>query len=356
MKSVLIAEFQSSQIANGIYLVLHKDIRSKKGSGDPYLSLVLGDRTGDIEAKMWDNVAPVMETFERDDFVRVKGLPQIFQNRMQFTVHTLQRVSEDEVNPSDFLPASKRDPEEMFAELRGIVAGMANPHLRALLSAIFEDPDIASRYKRAPAAKTIHHAWLGGLLEHVLQLCGLCRVVAPLYPAVDADLVLTGAMLHDIGKIEELSYQRTFNYTDNGQLLGHIVIGLRMVGDKIRQIPDFPPRLRTLVEHLIVSHHGEVEFGSPKTPMLAEAMLLHHLDNLDSKMECMRGAIERDKLVEGNWTTFIPSLDRPVLKKHRFLDNAPPAPRPAAAAPPQAPKRQPESPFAERLKQALSGD
>jgi 3'-5' exoribonuclease len=360
MKSVLIADLQASQAATGTYLVFSKDVRIKKGSGDPYLSLTLGDRTGDIDAKMWDNVAPVMDTFDRDDFVRVKGLPQVFQNRMQFTIHTLQRVSDAEVNLADFFPASQRDPEEMFNELLGVIASIGNPHLKALLNAIFADEQVALRFKQAPAAKSIHHAWLGGLLEHVLSLCRLCRLVTPHYPAVDGDLVLAGAILHDIGKTEELSYTRTFQYSDAGQLLGHIVIGLRIVSDKLSQLPEFPPKLRTLLEHLIVSHHGELAYGSPKTPMFPEAMLLHHLDNLDSKMDCMRGAAERDKLVEGSWTSFVPALERSVLKKDRYLGEKPPpdAAPPAPERPPRPePKpRQSTSVFADRLKQALSGD
>ncbi len=354
MKSPYIADLQPAQLVTGVFLVQSKDIRPKK-TGEPYLALNLADRTGDIDAKMWDNVDKVIDTFERDDFVRVKGLPAIYQNKLQFTVHNLQRVAENEVELGDFFPASRRDPAEMFAELRGIIAGMANPHLRGLLNAIFDDPDIAPRYQRAPAAKTIHHAWLGGLIEHVLSLCTLCKLVVPHYPGVDMDLMLTGAILHDIGKIEELTYERSFNYSDAGQLIGHIIIGARIVDEKTRLIPGFPGRLKTLVEHLILSHHGELAFGSPKVPMCAEAMLLHHLDNLDSKMETIRGSIERDKLADGSWTTWVPSLERPILKKEKYL-----APPPAAPAPvepkPQPPQTQPASLFANKLKGALTGE
>lgn len=336
MKSPYIADLEPSQLVNGTFLVQSKDVRQKKG-GEHFLSLILSDRTGDIDAKMWDNVDKIMDAFDRDDFVRVKGVAQIYHNKLQFTIHTLVPVSTQEVDLADFFPASKRDPEEMWAELTQVVAGVGNIHLRRLLDAFLSDTEIARKFKRAPAAKTIHHAWLGGLLEHVLSLCQLVKLVAPHYPHVDQDLVMTGAILHDIGKVDELTYERTFGYSDNGQLLGHILIGLRMIDEKMRTIPDFPPRLRTIVDHLILSHHGELAFGSPKVPLLAEAMLLHHLDNLDSKIECMRSAVEKDKLADGCWTSYISSLDRTILKKSKYLEPNQPTPPPAAPVAPAVP-------------------
>ncbi|MEZ5399129.1 MAG: HD domain-containing protein [Bryobacteraceae bacterium] len=352
MKSPTVVELKAGELATGTFLVVSKDIRPKKGSGDPYLSLVLADRSGDIDAKMWDNVEKVMDTFERDDFVRVKGMPQVFQNRMQFTVHTLQRLAESDVELGDFFPASQRNADEMMAELGGVIASIGNPHLRGLLEAVFADPEVSRKYKRAPAAKTIHHAWLGGLVEHVLSLCALCRKVGPHYPAVDMDLLLTGAILHDIGKIDELTYERSFGYSDEGQLVGHILIGLRLVAEKLRAFPEFPPKLRVLVEHLIASHHGTLEFGSPKPPLCAEAMLLHHLDNLDSKMEAMRGALARDTRIEGNWTSYVSSLDRTVLKKEQYLN--PKAPARAAEQPPEPKSGRSNSPFGDALQKALT--
>ncbi len=331
MKSLYIRDLQPGTQSNGIFLVQSKEVRQKK-SGEPYLSLQLSDKSGDIDAKMWDNVEQVVETFEKNDFVRVSGLPSVYNNRMQFTIHKLVRLSDSQVDFGDFFPASPRDRDEMLAELRGIVAGMQNVHLRALLEAIFADEGIASRYKTAPAAKTIHHAWLGGLIEHVLSLCTLCKLVAPHYPHVDGDLLLAGAILHDIGKIEELSYDRGFGYTDVGQLIGHIQIGLSMVNDKARLVPGFPPKLKLLLDHMILSHHGELEYGSPKVPVFAEAMLLHHLDNLDSKMETIRGSIERDKVVEGAWTGWNAPLERTLLKKEKFLAAGEPLDRPDAPA------------------------
>ena len=230
MKSTYVSDLRPNQDAASTFLVQSKDIRQKK-SGDPYLSLTLVDRTGEINAKMWDNVGEVMDTFDRDDFVTAKGRVQVYQNRPQFTIHKMQRADEAEIDFSDFFPASRRDPDEMFAELRQVVTGMENPHLKALLGAFLDDEEFARRFRRAPAAKSVHHACLGGLIEHVLSLCRLGRVTAAHYEFVDLDLILAGVILHDIGKIHELSYRRSFAYTDEGQLLGHIVIGLRMVDD-----------------------------------------------------------------------------------------------------------------------------
>ncbi|HYW83968.1 MAG TPA: HD domain-containing protein, partial [Spirochaetia bacterium] len=318
MKAFYVRDLAPNQVMTSTFLVHTKDIRQKK-SGEPYLSLLLGDRTGEVDAKMWDNVAEVIDTFERDDFVKVKGLLQIFQNRPQLTIHKMMRIEDTAVDLGDYFPSSERNPDEMFAELRAIIAGLQNPHLRSLLDAFMDDENIARMYRTAPAAKSVHHAFLGGLLEHVLSLCQLCRMTAGHYRNIDLDLLLTGAILHDVGKIFELTYERTFGYSNDGQLLGHIIIGLRMLNEKMSQVPDFPPKLRTLIEHMIVSHHGELEFGSPKVPVFPEALLLHHLDNLDSKMECMRAAIAKDRNVEGCWTTYNSALDRTVLKKARYV-------------------------------------
>jgi 3'-5' exoribonuclease len=231
----------------------------------------------------------------------------------------MRRLDDSEVDFADYFPASARDPEEMWAELRSIIGSLANVHLKALLEAMLGDEEVARRYKRAPAAKQIHHAYLGGLIEHVLSLCSLARMTAGHYKNVDYDLLITGVVLHDIGKIYELSYERGFSYSNDGQLLGHIMIALRMVGEKIQGLPGFPAELRSLVEHMIVSHHGHLEFGSPKLPQFPEALLLHYLDDMDSKMECMRALIERDKQVDGCFTVFSPALERTALKKDRYL-------------------------------------
>jgi len=325
MKTVYVSDLRPNQEATSLFLVQSKAVRQKK-SGEPYLALTLADKTGPIDAKMWDNVGEVMDTFERDDFIKAKGRVQVYQNKPQFTIHRLVRTDPSEVHFPDFFPASARDPDEMMAALRKIIESIGDSHLRALLTAVFDDEEISSRFRLAPAAKSVHHAYLGGLIEHVLSLCKLSELCAAHYEIIDRDLLLTGAMLHDVGKIHELSYDRSFGYTDDGQLLGHIVIGLRIVEDKLRGLPDFPPRLRTLVEHILIAHHGELEFGSPKVPLFAEALLLHMLDNIESKMENIRASVEHDQQLDGVWTAFNYPLERPILKKKLFLEATDQAP------------------------------
>jgi 3'-5' exoribonuclease len=369
MKSPYTVELQPNQVITATLVVQQKDIRQKK-SGEPCLSLVLGDRTGDIEARMWDNVAEVMDTFDRDDFVRVRGLVQVHQNRLQITVHKIQRQPSETVDFTDFFPTSERNTEEMWSELMGIVEGIQDRNLKDLLRLVVTDPEIARRYKVAPAAKTVHHAFLGGLLEHVLSMAAIAKLLAPHYRNIDLDLLLTGIVLHDVGKIHELSYDRSFGYSSEGQLLGHIVIGLRIIGEKVHALPDFPPRLRTLVEHLLISHHGELEFGSPKLPMFAEALLLHHIDNIDSKMDCIRTSLHKDRQQQGCWTGYNPALERPILKKARYMENAPDQPvaplpgepeavpfvTPVAVPKPFAAKPASTSLFGEKLQGALRSE
>jgi 3'-5' exoribonuclease len=374
MKSPYVNELEPNKVITTSFLVQSKEIRQKK-SGELYLSLMLGDRTGDLDAKMWDNVTEVIDAFERDDFVKVKGLMQVFHNRPQLTIHKLRRMDDSEIEFTDYFPSSARNPEEMWEELQGVVASVGNPHLKALLEAMLYDEDIAQRYKRAPAAKSIHHAYLGGLIEHVLSLCALAKLAAGHYRHVDRDLLLTGVVLHDIGKIYELNYDRGISYSTDGQLIGHIDIAMRMLADKLHGLTDFPPRLRSLVEHMILSHHGHLEFGSPKLPQFPEALLLHYLDDMDSKMECMRALIVKDRQIEGCFTSFSPALERPALKMDRYWEDAPPKHAPSApladfdngagktAAVPVAPPTaavhslfapRTESPFAGKLKEALS--
>ena len=279
-----------NQVITSSFVVASKQVKSKK-TGEPYLALSLSDRSGQLEAKVWDNVSEFINAFEQDDVVKVKGLLNRFNQRWQLTVHKLRRVEESEIDFADYLPKTTKDIEQLWRTLGNFVAEFKNPYLKNLVEAFMADAEIAAAYKCAPAAKSLHHAFIGGLLEHVVSLFEMCHQVAGHYPQIDRDLLLTGAFLHDIGKIHELSYGRSFSYTTRGQLLGHMVLALRMVSDKLRALPDFPPRLRTLVEHMIISHHGKLEFGSPKLPQFPEALLLHYLDDMDSKMECMRALV-----------------------------------------------------------------
>mgnify|MGYP001070813317 CR=1 FL=1 len=345
-------EFQPNDEVLTTLLVQAKEVRQKK-TGEPYLSLVLSDRTGEIDAKMWDNVAEVINAFERDDFVKVKGRLHVYNNRLQLTIHKLRKLEESEVDLADYLPASKRDPDEMLAELRQIGASIENPHLKALVELFLQDEQVATLYKRAPAAKYIHHAYLGGLIEHVISLCHLCRMAARHFATLDGDLLLAGAILHDVGKIHELTYERSFGYSSEGQLVGHIAIGLRLLEQKLRQLPEFPAKLRLLVEHLVVSHHGTLEFGSPKLPLFPEALVLHYLDDLDAKLDCMRAILEQDRQVEGHWTSYNTALERMLLKRLRYLAEDEAA---VEAAPLERGRAEPLGLFGEKLTRALQDE
>ena len=320
MKSPYIRALKPDETATAVFLVHSKEIRQKR-TGEPYLSLLLSDRSGEIDSKMWDNVSEVMDTFDRDDFVKVKGLLQIYNNRPQFTIHKIRRIEDHEVDFRDFFPASLRDPEAMWNELRAIVSALDDERIRALLNAFLDDPEVAARYRVAPAAKSIHHAFRSGLIEHVLSLCNLAKLVAGHYGTVDPNLLIAGCVLHDIGKIFELSYDRGFGYSAEGQLVGHIAIGIRMLNDKLRAFPSFPVEVRNLLEHLILSHHGSLEFGSPKVPIFQEALLLHYIDDMDSKMECMRALIDKEPRAEGYFTAYSPPLERVALRKARYLES-----------------------------------
>jgi len=318
---------QENKVITSTFVVVSKQVKPKK-TGDPYLALTLGDRTGQIEAKMWDNVEDALDAFEQDDFLKVKGLINKYKNRFQLTIHKLRRLGDSEIDYSDYLPKTTKNVAELWQTLADFVSSLQDVHLKKLLQAFMEDQQIGQAYRNAPAAKTLHHAYIGGLLDHVVSLFRSCDLVCRNYPQVNRDLVLAGAFLHDVGKIHELTYTRSFSYTTRGQLLGHMVIELEMLQEKLARIPDFPDELKTLLEHLIISHHGEYEFGSPKLPMFPEALLLHYMDDLDSKMESMRAHFERESENESPWTSYNASLGRPLLNSAKFLSpkTADPAP------------------------------
>lgn len=324
LKPRFAAELAPEERVTTAFLVKQKEVRQKK-SGEPYLSLVLADRSGELDAKMWDNVEAVQDTFDRDDFVKVQGTVVLFRERPQLQVHRLRRLKETEITLADYLPATTEDVAEMFAEVRGYAEAVANPPLRALLLAILDDPTVGPRFQRAPAAKTLHHAFFGGLLQHVRSLCRAARMIAPNYPEVNADLLIAGVLLHDLGKIDELSYVRSFAYTSEGQLLGHMTLALEILHRHLARMPEFPRRLQVVLEHLILSHHGHYEFGSPKLPMFPEALLLHALDDLDSKMQAMAEQYGREQSLPGDWTGMNYSLGRPVLRLDRWLAEPEPA-------------------------------
>jgi 3'-5' exoribonuclease len=320
MKDFYICECvqHENKIITSSFVVVSKQIKPKK-SGEPYLALTLGDRSGHLEAKMWDNVEEVLNAFQQDDFLKIKGLVNKYKNRFQLTVHKLRKLGESEIEFADYLPKTTKNIDELWQTLRDFVASIRSPHLRSVVQAFMADPEIAAAYRNAPAAKTLHHAYIGGLLDHVVSLFRSCDLMCRNYPQINRDLLLSGAFLHDVGKIHELTYNRSFSYSTRGQLLGHMVIELEMLHAKIALVPGFPDELKTLLEHLIISHHGQYDFGSPKLPMFPEALMLHYLDDLDSKMEAMRAHFEREADLESPWTSYNASLGRPLLDTAKFL-------------------------------------
>ncbi len=288
-----LASFDEGKLFDSYFLVLAKQQRTTK-QNKPYLNLVLGDRTGPIEARVWEPGDPrIAREFERGDLVKVRGCVSRFDDRLQLKVDQLRKAQAGEADKMDMLPATTRDVGELWRELEASVESMTNPHLKQLLKELLADPEIGQAYREAPAARQLHHAWLGGLLEHVVSLLGLAERVAAHYAMLDRDLLITGVILHDIGKIRELEWDMGFDYTVEGVLLGHIQMGVDLVEKAIASLPDFPDRLRTLVLHMILSHHGKLEFGSPKLPMIPEALVLNFLDDLDAKMQAMASEFEK---------------------------------------------------------------
>ena len=298
MKDIYIADlanFDEGKLFDGFFLVLAKQQRTTK-SNKPYLSLILGDQTGQLEGRVWEPGDPrIAKDFDRGDVVKARGSASRFDDRLQMKIDQLRVALSSEVDKSDLLPSTTYDIADLWRQLESFVASFTNPDLKRLLTAMLADPAIAEAYREAPAAKQLHHAWLGGLLEHVVSLCTLADRVIPSYPLLDRDLLMTGVILHDIGKIRELSWALGFEYTVEGMLLGHIQIGTALAERAMDSLPGFPPKLKTLVLHMILSHHGKLEFGSPKLPMIPEALALSFLDDLDAKMQAM--ASEFDKSI-----------------------------------------------------------
>jgi 3'-5' exoribonuclease len=312
-KAVFIRDLKPHQAVQDTFLVRQQTRRTGR-NGSAYLDLELQDSTGVVSAKLWDCSEARMD-FDADDVVFVSATAEDYQGRLQLRLEKIHRSLGADADLRDYLPAGTRDVEEMYAALLDRAGRIEARPLRQLVEAVLADPAIARAYKLAPAATTYHHAYLGGLLEHVLSLTGLADRVADHYPSLDRDLVLAGIVLHDLGKIHELSYAGGFRYSTRGQLLGHITIGLEMVFEKMRAIPDFPSGLKDRVAHIILSHHGKLEFGSPKEPMFPEALVVHYLDDLDSKLESMRAQYAADQEREGDWTGRNRALGRELLKK-----------------------------------------
>ncbi len=318
MKENYVSDLHPNDRIISFFLVQSKEVRFKKQSGEPFLSLRLADRSGRIDAKMWDDVEEAADSFGQDDFIKVKGIVEVFRDRPQLIIHRLRAAAGNEIDLADFIPHTKRDIDEMFAQLIVAVDGFENHDLKRLMHAFFDDPEIAGRFKKAPAAKSLHHGFIGGLLEHVVSMLNLARLTASNYSYLDRDLLQTGVLLHDIGKIYELGYERSFFYTDDGQLLGHIAMAVSMVDRKCEELKDFPQKLKVLIQHMLLSHHGKYEFGALKLPMFPEALALHYIDDLDSKLESMRASIA-ETIPEAVWSSFNPSLERTALSREAYL-------------------------------------
>ena len=322
MKTLFVKDLTADQSITTFFLVHEKEIRNTTG-GKPYLRMELGDRSGTVEARMWEQFEVAAKDVGRDDFVKVQARVEIYRNRPQLSLLQFRLARPEEIDLADYLPHTPHNVEELYRQLLGYVEGMKNPWLKQLVARTLNDPAIAARYKRAPAAKVMHHAYLGGLLEHVVALCGLAQLVATHYPELDADLLLTAAVLHDVGKLDELCYERSVAYTTEGQLLGHIVMEVETVAKAMDAIEGFPAKLKTVVQHILISHHGQYEFGSPKLPMIREALVFHYLDDMDSKMAAVRAALATES-GEEDWSVYSGALGRKFLRLDEYLKGARP--------------------------------
>lgn len=318
MSRIFVQNMADGQAVEETYLVTDKQLRANR-NGNFYLQMDLNDRTGAINARLWNAGEHLFRSFEVGDFLYCKGKVQLFQGALQMILDKIERVGPERVNLADFLPHTEHDISKLLERLRGILMRMENHHLRALVECFLMDEKFVDGLCRAPAGIRNHHAYLGGLLEHMVNLLDVTERILPLYPELDRDLLLTGVFLHDIGKVRELAYARTFGYSDEGQLIGHLVIGVEMLNEKAAKVRDltgepFPFELQLRLKHMILSHHGTYEFGSPKLPMTPEAIALHHLDNLDAKVHTYTREIRNDKNSSSAWTPFNHSTQRRLYK------------------------------------------
>ncbi len=314
-----IATLKEGDWVDETYLVSSKQLSTAK-NGVVYLSLKLADKTGEIDAKLWDNAEETAGRFVRDDFVHIKGIVANYQGSLQIRMKTLEKVSDSAVDLSNFLQASSRSPEEMSRELHATAAAVVNGHLRQLMNAFLQDTEFLRAFQSAPAARTLHHNYIGGLMEHILDLISLCRDIAGHFPGVDQDLLIVGAFLHDIGKVRELGIRKSIEYTTEGRLIGHISLGYEMLVEKIKAISDFPAELAMVLKHIMLSHHGEYEFGSPKRPKIQEAIIIHYLDDLSAKISNFQATLRKENVAEGEWTSFSKMHDR-YLYRHAVPGN-----------------------------------
>jgi 3'-5' exoribonuclease len=298
---------------NEIYLCKYKQAAVTK-AGKPYDNVILQDKTGTIDAKIWDPGSVGIDEFDSLDYVAITGDITCFQGNLQLSIKRARKVSEEEIDPDDYLPTSEKDADEMYGELMGYIDSVQNKYLRTLLGRFFENEEFAKRFKFHSAAKSVHHGFVGGLLEHTLSVTRNCDYFAKNYPFLNRDLLITAAVFHDIGKLKELSAFPANDYTDVGQLLGHIMIGAEWIGEGIRSIDGFPQTLANELKHCILAHHGELEFGSPKKPALAEALALSFADNIDAKLETIKEALSKAPENSMEWQGFNRLLDSNIRR------------------------------------------
>jgi len=321
MKAPFVKDLSADQSITTFFLVHEKEVRNT-AAGKAYLRMELGDRSGTVEARMWDSFELPSKDIKRDDFIKVSARVETYRNRPQLVLQQLRIAKPDEIDIGDFLPHTPYDIEVMYKQLVGYALEIKNPWLKKLVTSVVAEPSTAKCIKRAPAAKVMHHAYIGGLLEHIVSLCGLAKQIAAQYPELDVDFLLMAAMLHDIGKLDELCYERAVSYSTEGQLLGHIVMELETVTNVMNAIVGFPANLKTVVQHILISHHGQYEFGSPKLPMIREALVFHYMDDLDSKLAAVRAAFITGSTEEA-WSAYSGALQRKFLDLGEFLKDIP---------------------------------
>ena len=312
MSKRFVTDLVAGSAIDEVFLLAERNLAHKK-DGNPFLTVTLADRSGQIKGVVWDDVERIAAAAAEGDFVQVRGQVGEYRGSLQLVVKAMGRVPVDQVTAGDFLPTTERDVAKMFDRLREMTGRMQTPHLKALFDAFWADTAFVAAYTRAPAAKLMHHAYIGGLLEHTLSMAILAEMVAGHYAGVNRDLLLAGVILHDVGKVRELEYTHRIDYTDEGRLLTHIVIGLAMVDEKLKQVPDFPEIDAQLLKHMIVSHHGAREFGSPEPPKTIEAVLLNYIDEMDSRVNSIREYVAKDTS-EGTWTPYHRLLERHFYK------------------------------------------
>jgi 3'-5' exoribonuclease len=313
-----VQQLTDGEALDEVFLVGDKQLRANR-NGNLYLQVDLRDRTGGISARLWNAGEHLFRSFEEGDFLRARGKVQLFQGALQIILNQIERVPHEQVELADFMPHTEQDVSKLLDRLRSLLMSLGSPHLRALAECFLVDAQFVADLGKVPAGVRNHHAYLGGLLEHVVTLLDLADRILPLYPELDRDLLLMGIFLHDVGKVRELSYERVFSYTDEGQLVGHLVLGVEMLNDKAARVAELlgeplPPELLLRLKHMIVSHHGSHEFGSPRLPMTPEAIALHYLDNFDAKVHAFTREIREDRNRDSTWTPFNQSTQRRLFK------------------------------------------